>query len=164
VLPWIATAQDQQPELQDTATVGRGKQCRLCLYHIPFPSPVRNHFVCALLIQCLPGRLLLRLSRRRYLKSRTLCPKKDTLSLWARIRLPRPQRSRSLHPFLTPPQHNSQHRLQCRSRQIRRHSQNSLHPPSLLPARKPARHDQRESGQPHEVSGEETDGAVFGSV
>ncbi len=99
------------------------------------------------------GRFLLRLLSPRHHNLHPLRPQKDPLPLRSRIRRPRPQRSRSLHPLHPPPQHHPRDRPLCRLRQrpLRPCRKNSLHPPPLLPPRQPPRRHQRQPSQPHQI-------------
>merc|ERR1712000_150908 len=62
-------------------------------------------------------RLLLRVPSPRHVRLSTLRPQKDPLPLWPGIRIPSAQRSRSLHPLRTSPEHNPQHRP-CRPERL----------------------------------------------
>jgi hypothetical protein len=100
--------EDKQQELSNAQTVRRSK---------PQPRPTTSPTAPAQLTPCSTGRLLLRIPSPRHVRLSTLRPQKDPLPLWPGIRIPSAQRSRSLHPLRTSPEHNPQHRP-CRPERL----------------------------------------------
>lgn len=118
----------------------------------------------AALLTLLSGRLFLRLPRPRQCEPAALRAEKDPMSVRPGIRLAGPQRSRGLLALLAAPEHHPLDRLQRRFGQVRPQRKDRVHPPAVLPPRKPAGHDQCESGQPHTIPGEEAHAIVLRRV
>lgn len=95
------------------------------------------------------GWLLIRILGPRHQQRSTLRAQEDPMSLWPGICRAGHEGSRGLRALHPQSQYHSQRRLQCVCRSFRSGCEDCLHTSSLLPPRKPTRHNQCESSKSH---------------